>query len=196
MYSTPKEPSTNGSANFSAYTNEPFVLHTFKESRKERQERKKRGDPEQKETIYLTLVQAKEALQVVRARAAGWQAGSASLVGLILASLVFRSDTAWMTTFSGWQLLVFTLLVALALICALVSMWFVLRAAHGPFTLDAKLRDYKKPYDAPRIFNRATTAASELKMGQWLLLIGVLLLAISMFGTWLMDPHTGAFSWR
>ena len=136
--------------------------------------------------IDITLEQATDILKMIRARAAGWQAGSASLVALILASLVFSSDKAWITGFSGSNLIVLAVLIAVALSFAMVSMWLVLRAAHGPFTLDARIRDYHQPHNGPRIFNRAKTAALELQWGQACLLAGVLFLVISMFLTWFM----------
>ena len=199
MDSTPEDLPTGGSEQISGNTDETsdYIFNDGLRQRWRLKKQEKKDVTKERETsIKLTLGQAKEALQAVRTRAAGWQAGSASLVALILASLVFKSDTAWMTKFSGWPLYLLTGLVALALICAVASMWFVLRAAHGPFSLDAKVSDYRLPHDAKRMITRAKTAAHELKIGQVWLLTGVLLLAISMFGTWLVDPDPEAFRWR
>lgn len=139
-------------------------------------------------TVVVTLDEATSALDATRKRAEGWRTGSASLVAMIVASLALRPGTGWVTVFSGPKLYVLTGLIAFSLVLAMASMWFTLRAANGPFSLDAKICDYRRPHDVPRIFNRATSAAFELKVGQGLLWFGVLVFAITVFATWLLDP--------
>lgn len=139
--------------------------------------------------VYLTTAQSEEVLAATRKRAEGWRTGSTSLVALIVASLVLRSASGWMNSLSNEQLYAISALVAIALLFALVSMWITLRAANGPHRIDTRVRDYYTPHDAKRIFNRARSAAKDLRLGQVLLWIGVMVFCVAAFASWLLDPH-------
>lgn len=150
---------------------------------------KRENDPE----FELKPVQAAALLAEVRKRAEGWRTGSAALVAIIVVSLALRSEKGWVNTFKGTQLYVISGLVALALLLALLSTWFILRAANGPYRLDTHTRDYRIPHDAKRYYKRAKAAAKDLALGHILLCAGVLLFCLAAFASWILVPDAGSW---
>lgn len=176
----------SGSSAVSNPAGEPLSTVTIAEKK----HRGRENDP----AFELDSVQAAALLAEVRKRAEGWRIGSASLVAIIVVSLALRSDKGWMTSFKGVQLYFISGLVILALLLALLSTWFILRAANGPYRLDTRTRDYRVPHDAKRFYGRAKAAAKDLARGHMLLCGSVILFSLAAFASWLLDPGAGS-SW-
>ncbi|QDO87557.1 hypothetical protein FNH13_03735 [Ornithinimicrobium ciconiae] len=73
--------------------------------------------------------------------------------------------------------------MALSAALVLVSLYFTLRAAHGPACLDTKIRETLEQ-SSDRDMRRAGAAAASLKGAQWLLPLAVLLFLAALVTMW------------
>lgn len=135
----------------------------------------------------VTDDQAAKVLQAVRDRAEGWRSGTAAVLALITATLVLGGDTFDAINEAGAVKPAIVVLIAVAAVLALVSLYFTLRAAHGPAFLDTKIRETIVEAALVRDMRRAGAAAADLKLAQWLLGAAVVAFLTALVIMWWVE---------
>lgn len=125
---------------------------------------------------------AKTALVDLRARAAGWSTGVASIFAAIFALLVIKDARPPVIVDRDFPYgLILGVAALLAPLSGLISLHFLLRAAHGPAKLDTRVKDLARPYTTRRTLLRLRLASQDFRRGQrffvgaLVLLIGILI---------------------
>lgn len=142
-------------------------------------------DPEIDE---ITVDVAKNALDAVRKRADGWRNGTATVLGLVFATLVIKKPADTIGAFDGGDRILLTALIAASLVTGLASLFFVLRAANGPSRLDTRIKDFAQARGTLRFLGRAEGASKDLRCGQILFFVALALFAVSVGLTWYLEP--------
>lgn len=127
---------------------------------------------------------AKEALKAVRERADGWRAGVATSLALGIGSMTIKGKDDGIGGFEGGEQVALLVLLGLSIVAALLSLWWFLRAAHGPSWLDSTIRQLAGTYDAERYCARAAGAARDLRKGQLAWLGSLVLYCATVVGIW------------
>lgn len=122
---------------------------------------------------------AKASLEATRKRAEGWRSGAAATLALVLASLAVKPGEGLMKYTGGTRYLLMAL-VAVSVLCALLSIYRLLRAANGP----TWLVDLPDAAPAVRYYRRLAGARLDLQLGQWLWLASVAFFTIAVAVTW------------
>lgn len=135
----------------------------------------------------VTDEQAAAVLVGVRKRAESWRTGTASVLGVITATLVLGGDTFTSIKASAKVLPHVPYAMAVSVLFALASLYFTLRAANGPAFLDTKIRETVGDA-AERDLRRAGAAAYDLKRAQVLLAIAVVIFLAALVAIWVAPP--------
>lgn len=136
---------------------------------------------------HLDDAEAAEILECVRRRAKAWQMGTAGLVGLVTAALVITDLTTSIHIFDHESRRLLAILLGLAEVSAVSSVFYFLRAAHGPSWLETRATTIEKQ-DRERDLRRARGSSWDLRRGQIVLGFAIALFLALVIATWVMDP--------
>jgi hypothetical protein len=137
------------------------------------------------EVWEIRLKPVEDATKEVRDRAAAWRNGVASVFTVVLATLVIKeTKPTTLTNFDDWLDAILAGMVLGAAVCGLVSLWFLLRAAHGPATLGAKIVDLARPLTTDRALRRLRSTVRDFKIGQGFLIAAIFLFGIPLLAIW------------
>ncbi len=136
----------------------------------------------------LTDAQAAAVLAAVRKRADDWRAGTASVLGLITATLVVTNVKDSVRIFDQGQRVALAAALGVSALLGLASLWFVIRAANGPSWLDTRVSRIREEAGRDRDLRRARGAAGDLRTGQVLLALAVVVFVALVAMTWIMEP--------
>jgi hypothetical protein len=131
---------------------------------------------------------AKNALDEVRKRAEGWRTGTATVLGLVFATLAIKKPGDTVGAFDGWNRHAITAFIVLSTGVGLASLFLILRAANGPSWLDTRIKDFARARGAMRFLGRAEAASKDLRWGQILFFVALALFAVAVGLTWYLRP--------
>ncbi|WP_191563724.1 hypothetical protein [Janibacter melonis] len=133
-------------------------------------------------TTYEPSVQEAEAmLQAVRKRADGWRNGVGATLTLVLASLAVKPGEGFMK-YTGDTRVALMLLIGGSLVSALVALFLLVNAANGPTWLRELVGHEATPQ---RYLRRVVGARRDLRVGQGLWVVSLLLFCGAVLATWL-----------
>jgi len=131
---------------------------------------------------------AKAALDAVRKRADGWRNGTATVLGLVFATLAIKKPGDTVGAFDGPNRNAITAFIVVSAGVGLMSLFLLLRAANGPSRMDTSIKDFARARDALRFLGRAEAASKDLRWGQILFFVALVLFAVAVGLTWYLTP--------
>ena len=145
--------------------------------------------PDRREVADRELVaaQAAAALDSVRATAASWRTGLSGLLALVSAALVFKGRDS-ITAYASWVQVTLGVLVSVALVLGVVSLWLFLRSAYGVPRVVATQQTLDRGGVAVARLEEAVAAARTLGVARVLAVLSAGLLAAGLLLSWYGPP--------